>query len=137
MMRLRSHWSAGSGLSGRYVLAALTTNGRGDATLAISDDAAGAEPAVAQRVFEPFFTTKGPGKGTGLGLSLAKEVVEDSGGQITFESTPGLVHYGAHRSPRDAWKMSDGGTAIVHGRAPAETRRDAHCWRGGEKAQRR
>jgi signal transduction histidine kinase len=79
-----------SGLRGRQVLASLATNMRGDATLAISDDAAGVERAVAQRVFEPFFTTKDPGKGTGLGLSLAKEIVEDYGGQITFESAPGL-----------------------------------------------
>jgi signal transduction histidine kinase len=54
-----------SGLRGRHVRASLATNVRGDATLAICDDAAGVEPAVAQRVFEPFFTTKGPGKGTG------------------------------------------------------------------------
>ena len=79
-----------SGLRGRHVRVDLATNVRGDATLAISDDAGGVEPAVVQRVFEPFFTTKGPRKGTGLGLSLAREIVEDSGGQITFESTLGL-----------------------------------------------
>jgi signal transduction histidine kinase len=79
-----------SGLSERYVRAALATNIRGDATLAISDNAGGAAPTVVQRVFDPFFTTKSPGRGTGLGLSLAKEIVEHAGGQITFESTLGL-----------------------------------------------
>jgi two-component system, cell cycle sensor histidine kinase and response regulator CckA len=46
-------------------------------------------PEVLARIFEPFFTTKGPGKGTGLGLSTVFGLVQQSGGYITVESTPG------------------------------------------------
>jgi two-component system, NtrC family, sensor kinase len=79
-----------SGLRGRSVHVALAADVRGDATLAISDNALGTTPADAERVFEPFFTTKEPGKGTGLGLALAKQIIADSGGHITFESAIGL-----------------------------------------------
>jgi light-regulated signal transduction histidine kinase (bacteriophytochrome) len=56
----------------------------------ISDNGCGISPDVKAHVFEPFFTTKTMGQGTGLGLSICRQIVVDQhGGQITCESTPG------------------------------------------------
>ena len=59
--------------------------------ISISDTGKGIPDSVRERVFEPFFTTKDVGKGTGQGLSLAHSViVENHGGEITFESEVGV-----------------------------------------------
>ncbi len=57
--------------------------------ISIVDTGMGMSPAVLTRVFEPFFTTKEVGKGTGLGLSMVYGFVQQSGGIITVDSTPG------------------------------------------------
>ena len=57
--------------------------------LSVRDTGSGIEPENLAHVFEPFFTTKDPGKGTGLGLSMVYGIVEQSGGHVTVESTPG------------------------------------------------
>lgn len=57
--------------------------------IVVSDTGGGMDRAVLARVTEPFFTTKEPGKGTGLGLAMAKGFVEQSGGSLSIESTPG------------------------------------------------
>jgi CheY-like chemotaxis protein len=45
---------------------------------------------VVERAFEPFFTTKEVGKGTGLGLSQVYGTLQQSGGAVRIESTPGI-----------------------------------------------
>jgi len=79
-----------SGVAERTIRMTLGTDAHGDAMIAIADDALGLAPESAARVFDAFFTTKAPGSGTGLGLSLAKEIVEEAGGRITFESALGV-----------------------------------------------
>ncbi|MDF2776443.1 MAG: domain S-box protein, partial [Geminicoccaceae bacterium] len=58
-------------------------------TIAVRDSGTGMDPETLARVGEPFFTTKGAGVGTGLGLAMIYGSVEQSGGSIQIESTPG------------------------------------------------
>jgi len=55
----------------------------------ISDNGCGIAPADIKRIFEPFFSTKTGSGGTGLGLSITYGLVQELGGRIDVESTPG------------------------------------------------
>jgi len=55
----------------------------------VNDTGSGIPPEVMRHIFEPFFTTKEIGKGTGLGLSQVQGFVEQSGGFVMLNSTPG------------------------------------------------
>ncbi|MFC2150745.1 ATP-binding protein, partial [Calditrichota bacterium] len=52
------------------------------------DNGSGIDYEVKQKVFTTFFTTKG-GEGTGLGLLTTRKIVQEHGGTIEVESTPG------------------------------------------------
>lgn len=53
----------------------------------VADNGPGIPDEVAARIFEPLFTTKGQDRGTGLGLFVVKKIVEDSGGELRFETS--------------------------------------------------
>ena len=53
----------------------------------ISDTGTGIPPELLSRIFEPNFSTKT--EGMGLGLAIVKKIIDDAGGTIRIESTPG------------------------------------------------
>ena len=62
---------------------------RGDRLeVSVSDNGEGIAATDLSHVFEPFFSTKS--EGTGLGLALVHRVVQEHGGEIDVQSTPGL-----------------------------------------------
>jgi signal transduction histidine kinase len=55
---------------------------------------------IKKKAFTTFFTTKGSG-GTGLGLLLTRKIVQEHGGKISFESSPGQGTTFRLEFPRD------------------------------------
>jgi len=64
--------------AGEYVLMEFTDNGTG------------IEPTLIRNIFDPFFTTKQATKHSGLGLAICHGIVQQHGGYISVQSTPGL-----------------------------------------------
>ena len=58
-------------------------------TVEIADNGCGIPDDVLPQIFNPFFTTKTVGDGTGLGLSITHGIIQDHGGRMEVESTPG------------------------------------------------
>ena len=58
--------------------------------LTVRDEGVGIDPENLSRLTDPFFTTKRDSGGTGLGLSVSTGIVKEHGGQLHFESTPGV-----------------------------------------------
>jgi PAS domain S-box-containing protein len=55
----------------------------------LADTGCGIPPEHLCRIFEAFFTTKEKGRGTGLGLSIVQRIMQEAGGFVDVESTPG------------------------------------------------
>ncbi|MBI4264743.1 MAG: response regulator [Acidobacteria bacterium] len=116
--------------------AMLTAHGRGSlvirtwhdaerdlVALEVSDDGPGVPAEVKSKIFDPFFTTKDVGQGTGLGLTVAYAIVEEHGGRIRVESTPGngasfvveLPVTGVETAPRKTPRMDVPSMEAVRG----------------------
>ena len=63
------------------------TNVGPSAEVAVIDRGSGIQPKDLESIFNPFFTTKSDG--VGLGLAIVSKIVDDHGGNIAVESTPG------------------------------------------------
>ena len=61
--------------------------GDGKAEIAVIDRGSGIDPKNLENIFNPFFTTKSDG--VGFGLAIVAKIVDEHGGRIEVESTPG------------------------------------------------
>ena len=59
----------------------------GTVEIAVIDRGSGINPKDVESIFNPFFTTKS--SGVGLGLAIVSKIVDEHGGKISVESTPG------------------------------------------------
>ncbi len=91
----------------------ITLKTRGDTfhgavILSIEDQGEGIPAEIMDRIFDPFFTTREKTGGTGLGLAIASAVIQDHGGTIDFDSSPGrgttvtVTFHGARPGSRQA-----------------------------------
>jgi signal transduction histidine kinase len=60
---------------------------RDGVVLAVTDTGRGIRPEDLAHIFDPFFTTKE--EGTGLGMAICRQIVNQHGGTISIDSTPG------------------------------------------------
>jgi two-component system, NtrC family, sensor kinase len=67
----------------------LARTASGGVAIEVQDSGSGIAPEHLAQLFKPFFTTKPAGQGTGLGLSICRSIVEELGGRIQVQSTPG------------------------------------------------
>ena len=63
--------------------------GRRWVKLVVKDNGQGMETHIKERIFDPFFTTKKVNEGTGLGLTIVHNIVDQCGGEIFVQSSPG------------------------------------------------
>jgi signal transduction histidine kinase len=61
----------------------------GEIVIVVKDEGIGIPGKDLEYILEPFFTTKRSSGGTGLGLYMSSKIINDHGGTIHFNSTPG------------------------------------------------
>lgn len=80
----------------------------GGALISVQDSGRGLSPEQQQQLFQKFKQVTGPEnplvKGTGLGLAIAKAIVEEIGGEIGVESSPGRGSRFFFTIPQSEWR---------------------------------
>jgi signal transduction histidine kinase len=61
----------------------------GTASVTVSDEGPGIDPADQQRIFERFERADKKGGGTGLGLAISRRLARSMGGDVSLDSAPG------------------------------------------------
>jgi PAS domain S-box-containing protein len=87
----------------------------------VADTGSGIDEALQPLVFEPFLTTKPEGKGTGLGLSTVKDIVDQAGGFVAFDSRPGqgtVFHVYHHAADGRAERLESTGSRAGRSERP-------------------
>jgi len=74
---------------GTLIIGIAVPRARDHVIFTFSDTGTGMPDRVMANIFDPFFTTKPGAKGTGLGLSVSLGIVQQHGGDIQVESSPG------------------------------------------------
>lgn len=74
---------------GSLFLKSVYNRSRGTVVVIVTDTGTGISKENIDKIFDPFFTTKQSGEGTGLGLAVIYGIIEQHGGTIDVESTPG------------------------------------------------
>ncbi len=74
---------------GRLEVATEMDAAAGHVRIRVRDSGSGIPADVLPQIFEPFFTTKEDQQRTGLGLAVTRSIIEQHGGEIAVESTPG------------------------------------------------
>ena len=82
--------NARDAMEGGGTLALRTEAAGSTVRVTVADSGAGIPVENLARIFDPFFTTKAARKGTGLGLSVSYGIVQEHGGDIEVDSTPGV-----------------------------------------------
>ncbi|WDP91243.1 MAG: HAMP domain-containing protein [Desulfobacter sp.] len=78
-----------TGEGGRLTIGAFNDNDANNFVFKVSDTGRGIKKENLAKIFDPFFTTREVGKGSGLGLSIIHGIIEQHGGTIDVESSPG------------------------------------------------
>lgn len=78
-----------AGAGGRVTVS--TESAGGEVRLSVTDSGPGIPVEARSRVFEPFYSTKTGG--IGLGLAVSRRLVDDHGGRLSFEGTPGRTTF--------------------------------------------
>ncbi|MFW5872551.1 MAG: ATP-binding protein, partial [bacterium] len=66
------------------VIVVRVSKNNSNAIIEIEDNGTGIPPEMTRNLFQPNFTTKS--SGMGLGLAITKKIIEDAGGDISFET---------------------------------------------------